>query len=372
MNILSTIREQFSPELLGQISQRIGETPEAAKTALDSSLQALLGSAAARAASPEGAAGLFNLLKEKTPQGGWPASGGSMLGNLNGDGGGVGSSLVNSLLGSKLGIVRDLIAIQSGMRRESASALLGTAGHLLMGLLGSQVAAQDLGASSFGQLLRSQIPHLQRFVSPDLSGLLGISNLLNPTVSPQPSYAAKVETSEPTQPAAAIGASRGGRILRLALIPLAILLAIMFIALRFQRPTSIGGTSDDTSIEASASAGITTNLELLRINAANFADRLRTAIATSDGTPINLQGVNFDSSGNLSSTTRNSLFSLWNMIKDNPAIKTTITAYGKTADEASSRATAIQSSLAKMGIEQNRIAVRSDVGESLPDVSFTK
>src|SRR3954465_3827061 len=98
MNILSAIRDQLSPQLLDQISKSVGESPEAVKSGLDYTLPALLGSAAAKASSPEGAKSFFDLLKEKAPQGGWTSQPTSLSANLTGDGKGIGSSLVNSLL----------------------------------------------------------------------------------------------------------------------------------------------------------------------------------------------------------------------------------------------------------------------------------
>jgi hypothetical protein len=69
MNILNIIREQLSPEILGQISKSVGESPEGTQSALQQALPALLGSAAAQASSPGGATGLLEMLKQKAPQG---------------------------------------------------------------------------------------------------------------------------------------------------------------------------------------------------------------------------------------------------------------------------------------------------------------
>src|SRR5215469_6447813 len=170
MNILSAIRDMISPELLGQVSNAVGESPEATKSALEQSVPALLGSAVSEASSPQGATNLFKLLKDKAPQGGWSTSASSLLGSLmGGGGGGLGSSIVGALLGSKAGMLQNFISRSSGIRPESASSLLGMGGHMLMGTLGKQVADQGLGASTFGQLLRSQIPHLQGALSPELA-----------------------------------------------------------------------------------------------------------------------------------------------------------------------------------------------------------
>jgi hypothetical protein len=368
MNILSTIRDQLSPEVLGQIGRSVGETPEATKSALDQTLPALLGSAASRASSPEGATSLFNLLKEKTPQGGWPSSISGLLGNLTGTGmGGVGSALVTALLGSKAGLIRDFIASRSGIRAESASSLLGTGGQMLSGILGRQVTSQGLGASSFGQLLRSQVPHLQGFLSPELAGMLGIGNLLSggKPAAATTSYATPVQATEPEHVVQA-GVPSTSRVLRWALIPLALLLGGIFLVNRHNREASMGGTRDDTTWTTSR---VTT---LPHVDTANLADRLKTAIASGDGSSVNLEGVNFDSTGNLSAVARSPLSLLGKMINANPDLKATITAYGKTSEDAASRANAIKSALVNSGVPTERVTVQPEVGDAYPKVSFTK
>ena len=370
MNILSAIRDQFSPELLGQISKSVGESPEATKNAMDNMLPALLGSAAAKASSPEGAAGLFDLLKEKTPQGGWASSATSLLGNLTGDGRGIGSSLINFLLGSKANMLRDFLVSRSGIRSESASTLLGTGGHLLTGFLGNQIASQGLGASDFGQLLRSQIPHLQGLIPSELSGMLGLGNLLSSgkkvasaATSYDTPYVAVRETVERT------GAS-ASKVLRWALVPLALLLlAAVFMVNRHNRQENVGTSADYTW----TNRGVGTNaIELPRIDTTGLTDRLKTAIASSDGTPIDLSGVNFDSAGTLSTTAKTSLASLGKMITDNQSLKVKIIAYGKDPEEAANRANTIRSWLVGTGIAGERIAVQPELGEGIPKVSFTK
>src|SRR6516162_9898965 len=114
MNILQTIQDLLSPQLLAKLGNSVGESPQAAKSALAQSLPALMGSAAAQASSPQGATGLFNLLRDKTPQGGWATSAESLLGQVTGDSSGTGSSFVNTLLGSKVNMLRDFIASRAG------------------------------------------------------------------------------------------------------------------------------------------------------------------------------------------------------------------------------------------------------------------
>jgi len=362
MNILNTIREQLSPEILGQISKTVGENPEGTKTALQQALPALLGSAAAQASSPSGAAGLLDMLKQKAPQGGWSESLSGLLGNVGA--GNAGSSFVSSLLGPKMNAVRDFISGQSGVRPESATSLMGMGGQMLMGILGKQVMARGLGASGLGQLLSSQIPHLQGLVPPELANTLGIGNYLG--MGKQAVSDAASQAAPELEHARTSGASA----LRWA-IPLAVLLGAIFLIYQHNRRGNVGGTADQTS--TAVNTGAATNNSALGANAAEaFTDRMKAAIASGDTAPVALPGIDFDSSGNLSAEAQTKLSELGKLINDNPSLRATITTYGSGVEEATSKANAIKAGLVKTGLGPERISTQPEVGQGLPKISFAK
>jgi len=385
MNILTAIRDQLSPELLGQLGKSIGESPEAIKNALGFSLPALIGSAAAKASSPEGASSLFNLLKEKMPHGGWASSATSLLSNFTGSGGNgfgcTGSSLVTSLLGSKASMIQDLIASKAGIRPGSASTLLGAGGQLLMGALGGRIASQGLGPSGFGDLLRSQIPHLQGLVPPELSSMLGISNLLNPmkgtaaAASTPPPPDMTPATTSTRQTVAHAGASPGAKALRWAIVPLALLLGVLLLMHRPKRDNAAnaGATADTTWTNQGAANAVSPNIQLPSADTTALTDRLKSAIANAEVTPIDLTGMNFDNSGTLSAAAKAPLATLGRMINDNPSINARIVVYGKTPEEAAARADSIKSWFVGNGGTTQRIAVDPELGDSaVPKVSFSR
>jgi hypothetical protein len=360
MNILNIIREQLSPEILAQISKTVGENPEGTKTALQQALPALLGSAAAQASSPAGATGLLDMLKQKAPQGGWSESLSGLLGSPGA--GTAGSSFVSSLLGPKMNAVRDFIAGRSGVRPESATSLMGLGGQILMGILGKQVMARGLGASGLGQLLSSQIPHLQGLIPPDLANTLGIGNFLGmgkQAVSDAASQAAPVMEHARTSGASA---------LRWA-IPLAVLLGAIILIYQHNRRGNVGGTADETSTAVNTGG---TNFSALGANAQDFTDRMKTAIAKADGAPVALQGLDFDNSGNPSAQAQTKLSQLGTLINENPSLRVTITAYGAGVEEATSKANAIKSALVKTGLGAERITTQPEEGQGLPKISFAK
>jgi hypothetical protein len=361
MNILNIIREQLSPEILGQISKTVGENPEGTKSALQSALPALLGSAAAQASSPSGATGLLELLKQKAPQGGWSESLSGLLGGAGG--GSAGSSFVSSLLGPKMNLVRDFIAGKSGIRSESATSLMSMGGQILMGILGKQVMARGLGASGLGQLLSSQTPHLQGLIPPEMANMLGIGNFLG-----MGKQAVSDATSQAT-PVLQHARTSGTSALRWA-IPLAVALGAILLIYQHNRRGNVGGTADEVSKAAGTAA---TNVSSLGVNAAQtFTDRMKAAIASGDGAPVALQGIDFDSSGNLSAEAQTKLSQLGTLINENPSLRVTITTYGNGVEDATGKANAIKTALVKTGLGPERITTQPEVGQGLPKISFAK
>ena len=358
MNILEIIREQLSPEIVGQISKSAGESPEGTKSALQSALPTLLGSAAAQAATPNGATGLLDFLKQHTPAGGWSES----VSGLLGSGGGAGSSFVSSLLGPKMNMVRDFIANRSGIRSESATSLMGMGGQMLMGVLGKQVTARGLGASGLGQLLSSQIPHLKGLVPPELSNMLGIGNFLG---QGQQSLSDAIGQVTPAMQHAR---TSGANALKWAAIPLAVLLAVLFVVYRHNRPNNVGGTRDETlNVQ---NTGLVTGVSTPQSDIQSFSDQAKAAIAS--GESFELRGTSFDNSGNLSADAQTKLSQLGKLMSENPSLQVTVTTYGATADEAASKANAIKSGLIKMGVGPEKVVTQSELGEGLPKIRFAK
>ncbi len=367
MNILKIIQDQLSPDMLGQLSKSIGESPESVKSSLTGGIiPALLGSAASQASSPGGATGLFNLLTEKFSHG--SPSGTTLPANLTGDQDGAGASMVNTLLGSKTNMIRDFIASKSGIRSGSASALLGVGGQLLMMVLGKTFAG-GASASNFGQLLRSQIPHLQGILPTELTNMLGIGNLMrngSPATAPA-SYAAETQVNEPATPSVRSAPS----MLRWAAIPLALLLGLLYLGYRHNRQENVGGTTDEALSSRTAGTVASPSYQLPPTGT-NLVYQLKRVMDGTEGAPINLEGVSFDSSGNLSPAAKSSLSTLTGTMNDHPSTRVVITVYGPTAAEAGSRASTLKSEFVRAGISEDRISVRPEVGTGVPTLSLMK
>jgi hypothetical protein len=328
MNILQTITEQLSPDLLGQISKSVGESPESVKSSLTSGIMpALLGSAVSQASSPGGATSLFNLVKERFSSGSSTAA--ALPTNLTGDHEGVGASMVNTLLGSKTNMIRDFIASRSGIRSQSASSLLGVGGQLLMAVLGKSFLG-GASASNFGQLLRSQIPHLQGVIPNELTNMLGIGNLLRTgSTATAPAAYAETHIDEPAR----AGVRATPSMMRWAVIPLALLLGLLYLGYRHNRQENVGGTTDDSLSSRSVGTVASPSYQTPAVGT-TMASQLKRVFDGSETTPINLDGLSFDSSGKLTAAAKSSLSTLVGAINDHPSTRLAVTVYGPTAEEA--------------------------------------
>jgi OOP family OmpA-OmpF porin len=83
------------------------------------------------------------------------------------------NQLLSSIFGNNIGAVTSAIAGATGLRPESATALLGMAGSLVLGVLGSRVRSGGLTASGFTDWLASQRDSLLREAPPALRGMFG-------------------------------------------------------------------------------------------------------------------------------------------------------------------------------------------------------
>ena len=367
MNLLNLLQNQLSPATVTQVSNAVGESPEATKSALNTAFPALLGSMLGKAqSSPGGLTDMFNLIK----QGSWSDSTGTMMGNFSGGTGPsptTGQSLLNSLLGPKLGVVKDLIASQCGIRGSSASSLLGMAAPMVMGALGKLAASP----ADLGQTLGSQAQYLKGALPPGLADTLGINNL----ISGMPDA---VETREraprefeyggtsPRQPVATAQQPAAG-FLKWAWVPIALLVAIGIIVVRNNR-AQMGGTREDTSSSAPAA-----NYSNPLPPAGSAADKLANAIASKDwNRTIHLDGLSFDASGTMSDSARGNLNEIGLALANAPEVNVQITGYGATEEAGLDQANSVKSSLATSGVSNDRISTRGEVGSGMPSLKLSR
>jgi OmpA-OmpF porin, OOP family len=193
MSLVQTLTDLITPQLVGALSSRLGESETAVAKGLQGGAAALLGGIANRATdtsflsqilslvnSGGGAAGILGSL-------GAMAAGGSNPGLAD-----IGGKLLNMVLGSNQNAVTSALGQATGLKGSSASSLLSMAGPLVLGLLGKQVAGG--GVSSLASMLSSEAGSIKNLLPGGLGSLLSMAAPSMPSVS-SPSISVPEESS---------------------------------------------------------------------------------------------------------------------------------------------------------------------------------
>ncbi|MFM2267494.1 MAG: hypothetical protein RL757_935 [Bacteroidota bacterium] len=187
VNLMDMMKGYMTDAVMGKASEFLGENAGATQKAMGAILPALLGGAANQAASPSGAARLFDLLKSGGHDGSILSGGlGSLLGGGSATQGllSSGGGIVSSLFGDKVGGIVGWLAQFAGIKNGSANSLMSMAAPLVMGLIGKQVGGG--GLSGLTSLLGSQASALTGAIPSGLAGLAGLTNFSAPSAPKMP------------------------------------------------------------------------------------------------------------------------------------------------------------------------------------------
>ncbi len=182
LNLVDLLKGQVGTMLAEKAASFLGEDSGSTAKAVGAILPTLLGSAANLGSTQAGASSLLSMLNTGGHDGGILDNLGSVLGGGSQTDSlmSSGSGILQSLLGNKLGGLAGLIANFAGIKSGSASSLLSMAAPLVMGLLGKQVKAKGLDASSLMHLMSGQSDFIKAALPSGLvSGLasLGMGNI---------------------------------------------------------------------------------------------------------------------------------------------------------------------------------------------------
>ncbi len=190
MNLFDLVKSQLGDEVIAKVAGTIGEDPAAtAKTLTGGAVPALLAGLVNNFGSSEnGAARLLDLVLAGKHDG-------SLLNNLAGALGGgaqtdavlnTGKSLMGTMLGSRGDAVTDLLSSFGGVRRSSASSLLGMAIPIILGVLGKQSRSNGLNAAGLLGMLGAVKSLLPSIAPPGLGAALGMADLGGPATAAAP------------------------------------------------------------------------------------------------------------------------------------------------------------------------------------------
>ncbi len=225
MPLLDNLMSMVTPQLLGSLSSKFGESPDAVQKGLQGGIATVLGSIGNKAGDTGFLQQILGLIKS-------PTNDPSVLSDLGGLASGniaqplkdLVSQFLSSVLGSsdKQSTISSLIGQASGLKASSASGLLAMAAPMVMAILGKQAASgSGLTASSLGSLASAELPSLSKYLP------AGIGSMLTGASAP---YLAPAATT-----AAESSSGMGGWVLP-ALIGLIVLGGLFWYFLKGQDP----------------------------------------------------------------------------------------------------------------------------------------
>jgi len=177
-NLLESITEQLTPEMIQHVSTLVGETPAHTQKAVDGAIPTLLAGLMHLSSLENGPAQLVNLINHRNY--------GRLLNNLSGllDEGNTaqilmasGRDILSTLFAGKLSTVSELIATASGVTSASASSLLSLTAPVVLGVVERARAMQALNAAGLTKVLMGQKDDIFRMAPTGLAGVFGLSNL---------------------------------------------------------------------------------------------------------------------------------------------------------------------------------------------------
>jgi len=134
-NLLESITNQLTPQMIQKVGSFLGETPSQTQTAVDGVIPTLLAGLMHFSSLPNGPTQLLNLLNQ--------ANYGSLLNNLSGLLGEgnttqnmitAGEEIMRVVFADKIDAVSERIALASGVTNASASSLLNLTAPVVVGV----------------------------------------------------------------------------------------------------------------------------------------------------------------------------------------------------------------------------------------------
>lgn len=165
-DLLGTLSQQVSGQVVDQISKQLGTDPKTTQSAVNAALPMLLGAISRNAASTQGAQALDKALTQHD---------GSVLNDLLGavtsqakvaDG----TKILGHVLGNRQSNVQQGLSQLSGISPDNSAQLLAMLAPVVMGALGQTKKSNGLGADDLAALLGGQ---KQSFDGP-LGSLVGL------------------------------------------------------------------------------------------------------------------------------------------------------------------------------------------------------
>ncbi|MBX7243215.1 MAG: DUF937 domain-containing protein [Bacteroidia bacterium] len=180
-NILDAIKGYITPELISSASSVLGESESGVSSTLSAAIPAILGGLVSKTGDSNAMSGIFSMITQTNKQGDVLSGLGSLLGpqNANNPFLALGGKFLGSLFGNKTGELVNMVASTAGVKKDSASSLIGMAVPMIMGFLGKKVASEGLNIGSLTSLLLGQKSNIMSAIPSGMVSSLGLSGLGN-------------------------------------------------------------------------------------------------------------------------------------------------------------------------------------------------
>ena len=179
MNIVSLALQYLAPALISKLASGSGVSQTIAEKVIKAAVPVILGALVGKAAKPDGARSLFDVLAKQDT---------GLLGRLSTILGSPqqktiaeqGSNVLGSLLGtSSLGSLVGAISKYSGASETASSGIVGMLAPVVLGTLSQQQKSSNLDAGGIAKLLMDQKPNIAAAIPSDLAKLLSGTGLLD-------------------------------------------------------------------------------------------------------------------------------------------------------------------------------------------------
>jgi OmpA-OmpF porin, OOP family len=176
-NLLDSVKEYITPEIIGAASSALGESESGISKALSGLAPVILSGIINKSNDSNAMGGIFNALSNFDS---------SILGNLGSlIGGGnlahndpkdVAGQFLGSLFGSKVPAITNAVSSFAGVKSSSTSSLLGLVGPLVMGILSKKINTNGLNISGLSSLLLGEKNNILGALPTGLGSVLGLAD----------------------------------------------------------------------------------------------------------------------------------------------------------------------------------------------------
>ncbi|MCC7246227.1 MAG: DUF937 domain-containing protein, partial [Saprospiraceae bacterium] len=177
-NLLDTIKNHLSPELISMAASALGENESGISKALGGLAPTIL-SGILNKSSDSGAMGsIFNALSN------FDSNTLNNLGSLIGGGNlahndpkDIAGQFLGSLFGSKVPAITNAVSSFSGIKQSSTSSLLGLVGPLIMGVLSKKISSGGLNVSGLANMILGEKANILGALPTGMGSILGLADL---------------------------------------------------------------------------------------------------------------------------------------------------------------------------------------------------